>query len=377
FALSFVASGLYAQNPKHLIDFNETTHDFGTVKKGDKTEFTFQFTNTSDAPVTLKNVKASCGCTTPKWTRDPVGPGETGDIHVTYNSNRIGPFNKSVRINYNDRTDPVMVYIKGKVNAPEGTAAVTKPPVKPAVPKINYNVPRGALAFEKIIENMKQITSDDVKVVEFRFKNTSTQTVKFNTAESTADDGLSFSLKDTELKPGQESIVKVTVDGKKMKAANQGDGYFSKRISLMTDEKEGRKQLTVNGSYKRIYSAEEKAAAPKIEFETVSIDGGKIIEGEKFIYDFKFKNLGQGPLKISSAKASCGCTATKPPGESIGAGQESVITATFNSKGRVGRQSKSITVKSNDLENPTVILKFTVEVVKDPFHAGGMMGGSK
>lgn len=384
--LAFVSLGLYAQEP-HAIEFTETTHDFGTEEQGTKTQNTFVFKNVSDKPVTLTNVKASCGCTTPKWTREEVKPGESGEIQVTYNSNRIGPFNKSVRVSYNERPDPVMLYIKGKINAkpnanaPGGTADAknnTPKVVAPPKPAINYGVPRGALAFEKMIENVKSMTSDETKQVEFRYKNSSAKPVTILMEKTEADPEVTFVPTRKILQPGEESTLSVTISGAKMKDQNAPDGYFSKRIVFFTDEAtENRKQLSVNGTYKRIYTEAEKAASPKIEFETTSVNGGKIIEGEKFIYDFKFKNTGKGPLVISSAKASCGCTATKPPKESIAPGESESITATFNSKGRIGKQSKSITVKSNDTNNSTVVLKFTVEVVKDPFHAGSMMGGSK
>ncbi|MEM0999071.1 MAG: DUF1573 domain-containing protein [Bacteroidota bacterium] len=373
--LVFAGLNAFAQNP-HLIEFNETTHDFGTVEQGDKTQVTFTFTNISDQPVKLANVKASCGCTTPKWTREEVKPGDKGEINVTYNSNRVGAFNKSVRVNYNDRTDPVMVYIKGKVNAKPGA----QPPAiaKPIKPAINYGIPRGAVAFEKNIENVQTLTSDETRDIEFRYKNTSSQPVRILGDKTELQPGMTFQPKDAVLQPGQESTAKITLAGSALKKNNQGDGYFSKTIAFWTDEAEGaRKQLSINGIFKRVFSAEEKSNSPKIDFVTTSVDGGKVIEGEKFVYDFTFTNNGKAPLKISSAKASCGCTATTPPVEAIQPGESAAITATFNSKGRVGKQSKSITVKSNDIENSTVVLKFSVEVVKDPFHAGGMMGGSR
>ncbi|MEY3444080.1 MAG: hypothetical protein RLZZ519_2361, partial [Bacteroidota bacterium] len=147
-------------------------------------------------------------------------------------------------------------------------------------------------------------------------------------------------------------------------------------FAFHTDEAAGhKKELTISGNYKRVYTEEEKANSPHIEFATTSVEGGKIIEGEKYVYDFTFKNTGHSPLKIIAAKASCGCTAIKPITELIAPGDSAAITATFDSKARVGMQSKSITVTTNDIENPTIGLRFTVEVVKDPFHAGGVGGG--
>jgi hypothetical protein len=282
-----------------------------------------------------------------------------------------------VRINYNDRTDPVMIYIKGNVKPSEATLAASTPP-KPVVPAINYGIPRGALAFEKNIENLQTITSDEIREVEFRFKNTSSAPVQILGDKTELQPGLTLQPKDVVLQPGQESAVKIKIDGNVLKASAQADGYFSKAIAFWTDETEGaRKQLSINGIFKRVFSEQEKANSPVLTFATTSVEGGKVIEGENYVYDFVFTNTGKAPLKIESAKASCGCTATTPPINEIKPGESAAITASFNSKGRVGTQSKSITVKSNDIENPTVVLKFTVEVVKDPFHAGSMMGGSK
>jgi hypothetical protein len=368
------AMNVGAQEIDHSIKFEETTHDFGIVELNAPTETVFRFKNTSKDTLRLTNVKAGCGCTTPKWTQEVIEPNQTGEISVTYNSSRAGVFNKSVSVNYSDRPEPVILYIKGDVKGDESQIATD---VKSApISTTNYSIPRGALSFEKMIENVKSLSSEEVQSVEFRFKNTSGQDVQFLNNQTEADPGLSVVFKDLVVKPGQETTLKVNLDGKRLKADNTPDGFFSKRVTVVTNEADGKKQLSINGNFTRILTADEKAASPHIEFETTDVNGGKIIEGEKFVYDYKFKNTGFGPLTIESAKASCGCTAAAPPVESIGPGGSSAITATFDSHGRLGIQSKSITVKSNDIENPVITLKFTVEVVKDPFHAGSMMGGT-
>ncbi len=94
---------------------------------------------------------------------------------------------------------------------------------------------------------------------------------------------------------------------------------------------------------------------PKIEFEEKIHDFGKVIEGEKVSYSFKFKNVGSSPLLISDVNASCGCTATKYPKTPIEPGKEDIIKVTFDSEKRKGFQNKSITVISNTQPNKTVI----------------------
>lgn len=372
--------GLQAQTPgEHSISFEKNTHEFGELKQGVPAEFAFKFTNTTEAPIKLTNVKASCGCTTPTWPRTEIAAGAVGEIVVRYNAKAVGPFNKSIRVNYEGRVDPVTLFIKGKVKAPEAATTpnnVVKVPEQ-IKPKYNYGVPRGALSFEKMIENVRQVTSEEEKSVLFRFKNDSKELVKILVDKTEVDPEVSVDVKQKALQPGDETEVIVNIDGRKMKAENRPDGYFSKRVVLYTDEAEGaRKQLSVNGTYQRVYTDAEKANSAKIEFETVSVDGGKIIEGEKFEYDYVFKNTGGSPLSLTSVKASCGCTTPFwPQGKEIQPGESEKITVSFNSRGRMGRQSKSVTVRSTAVETPTVVLKFTVEVVKDPFHAGSMMGG--
>ena len=103
--------GLSAQKVK----FEKTTHEFGELEKGDPAEHTFTFTNVSEAPITLGRVKASCGCTTPSWTKEEVAPGATGEIKVKYNSNRIGKFTKTVTVTVDETERPTILYIKGNV----------------------------------------------------------------------------------------------------------------------------------------------------------------------------------------------------------------------------------------------------------------------
>jgi hypothetical protein len=76
-------------------------------------------------------VKASCGCTTPSWPKDPILPGEEGKILVTYNTaRRIGSFNKSITITSNATETSKVLYISGKVNAvPEEETMPIKQPL--------------------------------------------------------------------------------------------------------------------------------------------------------------------------------------------------------------------------------------------------------
>lgn len=107
------------------IEFEERQYDFGTVQQGEKVKYTFHFKNTGNAPLKLKMVKPSCGCTSPSWPRDPIAAGESGQIDVVFNtSGKRGQQRKSVTVTTNVEDTPVTVLIlKGTVVTDNSGAA--------------------------------------------------------------------------------------------------------------------------------------------------------------------------------------------------------------------------------------------------------------
>jgi hypothetical protein len=104
-----------------VIQFEEMGHDFGIIAEGPQYTHSFKFKNVGKAPLIVTNVNTPCGCTTPNFTREPVMPGKTGEINVSYNSQgRIGVFNKtlSVQTNMGEGKDQAL-NIKGEVRVKE------------------------------------------------------------------------------------------------------------------------------------------------------------------------------------------------------------------------------------------------------------------
>lgn len=94
---------------------------------------------------------------------------------------------------------------------------------------------------------------------------------------------------------------------------------------------------------------------PKIEFEKDFHDFGKIIQGEKVTFAFKFKNTGKSLLLISSVSTSCGCTVSDYPKEPIMSGGSGKIDVSFDSEGKRGPQNKTITIFANTQPNSTLL----------------------
>lgn len=101
--------------------------------------------------------------------------------------------------------------------------------------------------------------------------------------------------------------------------------------------------------------------APIIKFETEKHDFGKITEGDVVEYRYKFENKGNSPLAISDVQAQCGCTVPTWPRQPIAPGDEDIIIVKFDSKGKVGPQTKWITVYSNSFNGQDRV-SFTAEV---------------
>ena len=106
-----------AANPNApTVDFKEETYNFGEVSEGPQVTHEFKFTNNGKEPLILSNVKASCGCTTPSWPKDPILPGKEATILVTYNTQgRPGNFTKSITITSNAANASKVIFIKGDV----------------------------------------------------------------------------------------------------------------------------------------------------------------------------------------------------------------------------------------------------------------------
>lgn len=104
---------------KSTIDFVSKVIDYGTIDYNADGERKFVFTNNGTEPLIIKNAKGSCGCTVPTWPREPIAAGETAEIGVKYATNRVGAFTKTITLTTNASKKPVILTVKGKVNAAE------------------------------------------------------------------------------------------------------------------------------------------------------------------------------------------------------------------------------------------------------------------
>jgi hypothetical protein len=121
-----------ASDPSSLgqFEFPAMEYDFGTINEGQVVEHVFNFTNNGQAPLVISNITASCGCTSPDWTKTPVKPGEEGFVKVVFNSTaKSGSQAPTVTIQANTNPTVTRLRLKGTVN-PKNSGSVAVGPVK-------------------------------------------------------------------------------------------------------------------------------------------------------------------------------------------------------------------------------------------------------
>lgn len=114
------ASGDVDPENMPVIKFEKELYEFGTITQGEKVEHLFKFTNTGKSDLFITRCSATCGCTVPEWPKEPLAPGESGEIKVIFDSNgKRGKQHKKVTIVANTQPSTSVVALSGQVTAPD------------------------------------------------------------------------------------------------------------------------------------------------------------------------------------------------------------------------------------------------------------------
>lgn len=334
------------------IAFEKLEHNFGKFKEeGGPVTYDFVFTNKGKAPLIISSVNASCGCTTPEWSREPVLPGKTGFIKVSYNPlNRPGSFMKTVTVVANIPAGSVVLKISGDVQ-PKQLSMEDKYPSQVGTLRMVTN----HLSFVKIANTEKK--TDSLKIY-----NPGTEAVKIGFKNLPAF--LSARVVPETIQPKGTGAIVVTYDATQVKDF----GFQMNRVYMLFNGIENFNNAfsvsaTIEEDFSKMSSA-ELANAPVIDFDTRVFEFKEITDGQKAEHTFTIMNKGKSDLLIRSVKASCGCTAVNPASNVVKPGQSTTMKAIFDSTGKTGLQNKTITVISNDPKSPTTILRITGTVKK-------------
>jgi hypothetical protein len=342
-------NGQYAQTKMKL---SETEHDFGKFKEeAGRQTYDFVVTNTGTDPLVIQNIVASCGCTTPQWTKQPIPAGGTGKITAIYDpKDRPGAFNKTLTVYSNSKPEAVVLVLKGEVIPREKTIEEL------------FTFQVGALRFESNHLAFTNVKKTEKKIRVMQLINTSTAPVKIEFPGLPAH--LQLKANPETLKPGQKGVVEGTYDANR----NTGWGHVNDMVRISLDGvPQENVYYYVSANLVEDFSSLSKSElenAPVFKVASTTADLGKIKGNTQNDVEFKFTNTGKNDLILRHVRATCGCTAVQQGNQGIGikAGESSSIKATFNSGSYKGKVTKAIYVYTNDPRNSEVVLMVNADV---------------
>ena len=339
---------------KMQLSVNE--HDFGTFKEeAGRQTFDFLVTNTGTDPLVIQNVVASCGCTTPEWTKQPIPAGGKGKVTAIYDpKDRPGVFNKTLSVYTNTKPEIVILVIKGEVTAREKTVEEL------------FTFLVGAVRFESQNLAFTNVKKTEKKIRVMQLVNTSTAPVKVEFDGLPAH--LAIKANPETLKPGQKGLVEGTYDATK----NPGWGNVNDMVKVkLNGVAQENMYYYVSANLVEDFSSlskEDLTNAPVFKVASTTVDLGIIKGSTQNDIEFKFTNEGKNDLIIRNIRATCGCTAVQQGNQGIGIkpGESSSIKAVYNSGNDKGKVTKAIYVYTNDPKNSEVVLMLNADVEQPP-----------
>lgn len=343
----------YAQ--KAVITFETKTYEFGKIAEEDgNATYVFKFSNTGNAPLVVNRVQASCGCTTPTWTKEPIEPGKTGSVTVTYNPvGRPGMFTKTITVYSNASDEQIVLIIKGEV-IPKSQSGSSAYPVtigdlrlKSKVVQVN-NVEKGK-SMSRVIEIQNAGKSDLKPTLE------------------NLPPYLSVSVQPETLKPNQTGNITFTFNSKN---TNQWGPVTDEIYVVLNNQRKysDEFQIRVIGNVVEDFSKltlDQKQKAPILETKGRTIDFGVVKQNSKKSFRFNLTNKGISALEIRRIINNNAELKVVPAKMTIKSGKAQSLSIDLNAKLLPeGEYKKSITLQTNDPDNSFVILVINWKVQK-------------
>jgi hypothetical protein len=353
FFLFLVSICAHAQQVKQL-QFKEETHDFGVISehKGPVTH-EFVFTNNSPRPITILNVQASCGCTTPGWSKDPIPAGQDGFIQASFDPRgRPGAFNKTLTVTTDLEGGPVVLQIKGQVSADS----------EEHVDETGFTVAKGGISLKSGTFNMgKVFFKDEYSVREFPFINKSNAPIIFE-SQAISPKHIRVEVVPSTVATGAKGVIRLSYNGK----AKGQYGFQSDNVELRSnDPNEPTKSFTVLATIEDFFpqmNDADLAKAPQLRVSSYAMDFGRVRPNAEVVREIQISNSGKKQLDIKSIQGNCTCINASAGKTSLKPGESSTIKVSFDPQERRGSNQKAITIYSNDPRNPVQRITFTAYI---------------
>jgi Protein of unknown function (DUF1573). len=327
-----------------VIDFKDKSHDFGTIKEDDgNVTCEFSFTNKGDAPLVISRVQASCGCTTPDWSKEPIAPGKTGFVKATYAAKgRPGQFSKTITVYCNTKEGTVILNIKGNV-LPK-TASIED----------QYPVSFGDLKLGKINLSFYDIQKTGTKTDKIAIYNSGKSPLSLHF--SRVPSHLTVIASPSVIPASGKGEIVVTYKGASVKDwGTRLDDIFilqDNESKIASDRK-----ITVSANIVEDFSIltpQQREKAPRIEASSTNVNFGKINLSDKKTEVITLKNTGKSTLHIRKVKANASLLQVKADHVSVAPGKSLQLQiALIPGKAKSG-VNELVSVISNDPSNSVI-----------------------
>lgn len=320
--------------------FKEKIHDFGEIlEQQGNADYEFIFTNNSGRPVRVITVQASCGCTTPGWSKEAVAPGKSGFIKASYDpKNRPGYFNKSLTVTTDLGGNPVVLQLKGNV--------VDRLTVKDE----SLSAANGNLRLKNSSFNLgKLFINKEASVSAFAVVNEGKDKIDFTGVKAPAYIQVTTP---PSLNPGEHGIINIKYDAR----AKNLYGFQSDNIELKTtDALNPLKSFSVYATIEEFFpslTAEELAKAPMLVISQYEIDFLRMKRVPVIENSVVIQNKGKKDIELRYIQSNCSCVVATSDKQVLKPGEAATLAIKFITEGREGTQNKAITIYSNDPRNP-------------------------
>lgn len=264
-----------------VISFHHHLHDFGPIKEvNGAVSYDFEFVNTGNAPILIKNVESSCGCTSPEWTKQPILPGKKGFIKAIFDpKDRPGYFDKTITVYSNARPAMVELKIKGTVEGKTRTVLDDFP----------YELPSGLrLPLEHI--SLMKVKKGEVKTMAIGVYNNAGKAVAVSFAALPAH--LQIQVEPRQIPNQGKATIKAAYN-----TALKGEyGLNQEEVTMTVDGK--KYTIPVSVFIEEDFGHVNSAMAPDIDAPQKYYNFGKTKAGQQVEHTFLIKNTGHANLKI-------------------------------------------------------------------------------
>ena len=355
----FIAYNIPAQNNAQ-ISADELTYNFGNIGEADGlASHVFKIKNTGEGPLVITRITASCGCTQPEWTKEPIAPGKTGDVKVTYNpKGRPGPFYKTISIYSNGKKGSYTLAIKGNVT----------PKILQPVILYPYNIGELKMQTKKVLFNSirpEETSGEKISVIN---EGKTSLTIHLGKAPHY----LTANALPTKLEPGETGEITLLMNAKEAKRKGRITTEIPITIEQIGDKNDKTDKIYVAANIIDDFSklsTSDKAKAPVAQLSGTLLEFGKLptkgnfipLIGGKVSGTIEVTNSGKSPLLIYSVTCDDERIDISGGKREIKPGTTATFKVSVRPKEIKAKLEALINIVCNDPDGPIRFVKVTAE----------------